>query len=111
MKNNRKILILIVGVLLIFVTAAIFVVGNRGSAGNEETSELVTEISTVESLDTGSSDASEVSASEETPETAESTQEVAAVIPTPRTGLESTDPASVNLTSGSIQVVEVFAFW
>lgn len=111
MKDNRKILILIVGVLLIFVTAAIFVVGNRGSAGNEETSEPVTEISTVESLDTGSSDASEVSASEETPETAESTQEVAAVIPTPRTGLESTDPASVNLTSGSIQLVEVFAFW
>ncbi len=111
MKDNRKILILIVGVLLIFVIAAIFVVGNRGSAGKEETSGPVTEVSTVESLDTGSSDASEVSTSEETPESAESTQEVAAVIPTPRTELESTDPASVNLTSGSIQLVEVFAFW
>jgi len=111
MKDNSKILILIVGVLLIFVIAAIFVVGNRGSAGKEVTSESVTEISTVESLEYGNSDTSEVSTSEEKPDTAESNQEVAAVIPTPRTGLESTDPASVNLTSGSIQLVEVFAFW
>ena len=111
MKDNRKILILIVGLLLIFLIAAIFIVGNRGSAVKEAISEPVTEVSTVESLDTGNSNATEISVSEETPETAESTPEVAVVVPTPRTGLESTDPASVNLTSGSLQLVEVFAFW
>jgi hypothetical protein len=32
-------------------------------------------------------------------------------VPTPRAGLESTNPASVNLESGGIQLVEAFAFW
>lgn len=32
-------------------------------------------------------------------------------VPTPRAGLESTNPASVNLASGDIQLVEAFAFW
>lgn len=33
------------------------------------------------------------------------------VPPTPRTELEGTDPASVNLASGNLQLVELFAFW
>ena len=111
MKDNRRILILIVGVLLIFVIAAIFVIGNRAPDGEDATSGLVTEVSSVEKLDSESSETSEVSTSEATPETAEATQEVEVVVPTVRAELESTDPASVNLTSGSIQLVEVFAFW
>jgi len=35
----------------------------------------------------------------------------ALILPTMRDGLESTDPSSVNLTSGNIQLVELFAFW
>jgi hypothetical protein len=31
--------------------------------------------------------------------------------PTPRQGLVSTDPQTVNLASGDIQLVELFAFW
>lgn len=111
MKDNRKILILIVGVLLIFVIAAIFMVGNRSPAGEVVTSGLVTEASSGESSDTGNSDSGDVSASETTTEPNEATQEVVAVVPTVRAGLESTDPASVNLISGNIQLVEIFAFW
>ena len=33
------------------------------------------------------------------------------ILPTPRPGLEGTDPATVNLANGEIQLVEVFAFW
>jgi len=109
MKDNRKILIF--GVLLIFVIAAIFVVVNRRPAGEVVTSGLVTEVGSVESFDTGNSDTGIITAREETPETAEATQEVVAVVPTVRAGLESTDPASVNLISGNIQLVEIFAFW
>ena len=32
-------------------------------------------------------------------------------LPTQRAELESTNPSSVNLASGTIQLVEVFAFW
>jgi hypothetical protein len=35
----------------------------------------------------------------------------AGILPTPRSELESTDPASVNLASGNIQLIELFAFW
>ena len=33
------------------------------------------------------------------------------ILPTPRVDLESTDPSSVNLASGGLQLVELFAFW
>ena len=33
------------------------------------------------------------------------------VVPTLRTDLEATDPSSVNLLSGGVQLVEAFAFW
>jgi len=111
MKDNRKILILIIGVFLIFVITAIYIVGNRGSTGEVASSGIVTEESSGESSDTEISDTGDIAASEAAPETAISTKEVVTVIPTVRAGLESTDPASVNLTSGDIQLVEIFAFW
>lgn len=33
------------------------------------------------------------------------------VQPTPRSGLEATDPSTVRLASGKLQFVEFFAFW
>jgi len=48
---------------------------------------------------------------EPTPETdVESTAE-SIIPPTPRTGMVSTDPSTVNLASGDIQLIEIFAFW
>ena len=111
MRDNRKILILIVGVLLIFIIAAIFVVVKRRPAGEVVTSGQVTEVDSVEGTGTGNLDVGDDTASEATPEPAEATQEIVAVVPTVRAGLESTDPASVNLVSGNIQLVEIFAFW
>jgi hypothetical protein len=37
--------------------------------------------------------------------------ETTSVKPTPRAGLVATDPSTVNLASGEIQLVEFFAFW
>lgn len=37
--------------------------------------------------------------------------EMSADKPTPRVGLVATDPSTVNLASGDIQLVEFFAFW
>ena len=39
------------------------------------------------------------------------TENPAPPVPTARTGLESTDPGTVNLASGEIQLIEAFAFW
>jgi hypothetical protein len=33
------------------------------------------------------------------------------IVPTQRVGLQETDPGSVNLSSGDIQLIEFFAFW
>jgi hypothetical protein len=35
----------------------------------------------------------------------------ATILPTSKAELESTDPSSVNLASGGVQLVEIFAFW
>lgn len=32
-------------------------------------------------------------------------------LPTPRPALDSTDPGAVNLASGGLQLVELFAYW
>jgi hypothetical protein len=32
-------------------------------------------------------------------------------MPTPRTNMEATDPGTVKLASGQVQLVEFFAFW
>mgnify|MGYP000017647150 CR=1 FL=1 len=37
--------------------------------------------------------------------------EVLAASPTPRPALEATDPATVKLAAGKVQLVEFFAFW
>jgi hypothetical protein len=41
--------------------------------------------------------------------TEESPTEV--VVPTPRSEMAGTDPSTVNLASGKLQLVEIFAFW
>ena len=41
----------------------------------------------------------------------EEPDEVDIVAPAPKTGLVATDPNSVNLISGQVQLVEAFAFW
>ncbi len=103
--KNKKISVLLIALLLIGI-AVVFVVTGR----NERTEQITDQSAQVEEI---------VNADTEVPitevqEAAESTEE--AVVeeqapPAPRAGLESTDPSTVNLASGKIQLVEVFAFW
>ena len=106
MKEKNKLLSIIIIALLLVGIVVVFVI-----TGRSEKSELITDPATqveeVVSADT------EVPATE-IQEAAESTVE--AVVeeqapPAPKAGLESTDPATVNLASGQLQLVEVFAFW
>jgi hypothetical protein len=50
---------------------------------------------------------------EETPtqEPEPQVEEIAEVKPTPKSGLEATDPTTVSLASGEPMLVEFFAFW
>jgi len=106
MRGNNKILIVIIVAVLLVGIAGAFVVFPR-SKGSEQ---VVTNPAIVEEAVVTDS---EVLATE-VQETADPTQSEVVdeqIIPTPRSGLESTNPATVNLTSGEIQLVEVFAFW
>ena len=47
----------------------------------------------------------------ETADSVEVVQDTGAAVPAVRTGLESTNPATVKLASGDIQLIELFAFW
>jgi len=53
----------------------------------------------------------QVSAAEEVGSEPSQTAEVSEEKPTPRAGLVATDPSTVSLASGEIQLVEFFAFW
>lgn len=103
-ENKKNLLILIVAMLL--VAAVFFVVIGR----NKDPNEIVIQPQVNEEVavfDTPGP-ATEIE------QAADPTQTVTVedqIPPTPRTGLESTDPATVNLASGDIQLIEVFAFW
>ncbi len=106
MRDKNKIMSVLLIALLLIGIAVVFVVTGR----NERTEQITDQSAQVEEI---------VNADTEVPitevkEAAESTEEVVVeekAPPAPRAGLESTDPATVNLASGQLQLVEVFAFW
>jgi len=93
-------LALLVGIAVVFILA-------RGTKNSERVSNQPAVIEEIALVDT------EIPATDVQQEAdpAQAEVEDIHVVPTPRTGLESTDPATVNLASGEIQFVEVFAFW
>ena len=106
MKEKNKTIGVLVLALILIGFAVVFVITGR-SEKSEQITEQITQVEDIVVADT------EVPATD-IQESSESTEE--AVIeeqapPAPRTGLESTDPATVNLASGQLQLVEVFAFW
>ena len=106
MRGNNKILIVIIVAVLLVGIAGAFVVFPR-SKGSEQ---VGTKLAVVEEAVVTDSEILAI----EVQEAADPTQSEIVdeqIIPTPRSGLESTNPATVNLTSGEIQLVEVFAFW
>ena len=106
MRENSKILIVIIVAVLLVGIAGAFVVFPR-SKGSEQ---VVTNPAAVEEAVVTDSEILAI----EVQEAADPTQSEVVedqIIPTLRVGLESTKPATVNLASGEIQLVEVFAFW
>lgn len=107
MKQNRYLVLILVGIVL--VAGVVFLV-NRPQAQQESEPILATdeEIQATETL-TSPTQTSEiaqnptVTVQENTPTTT--------IPPTPRTEMEGTDPTTVNLASGDVQLVEIFAFW
>jgi len=102
MREKNKMLYIVILALLLVGIAVVFVITGRG-----EEPEQITEVEEVVVADT------EVPVTE-MQESSEPTVEadVEEVAPPPlKVGLESTDPATVNLASGQLQLVEAFAFW
>lgn len=105
MRQNNKFITGIIIAILVLGGAVAFIFIGRNESHEQvssqpeaaETAVIVTDIPAVE-------------AQEDT----EPTQEVVIdqqVPPTPRVGLQSTDPETVNLASGEYQLIEAFAFW
>jgi flagellar basal body-associated protein FliL len=113
--ENRKILIWItIGVLIIGGLA--YIVWPKNGQIN-----VANGIDGAQQATLAEQDATEIqptivdTATEEQEEAESSTSEAAAATenqaPTPRQELMSTDPQTVNLSSGDIQLIELFAFW
>jgi len=105
MRENKRILIVIILAVLLIVAALTFVIMGRSEIQAQINSpEIVEEIAAVDTVIPTVENMQEA-------ETPQAENEETQVEPTPRAGLEATDPATVNLASGDIQLIEVFAFW
>lgn len=108
MKNYRYLIGVVIGVVLI---GGGIVIMNRPSELQESELKMVTEnISDPTSELVLPTDTIVIVEEPKEEVQAENTPTVAAP-PTPRTELVSTDPSTVNLAYGDIQLVELFAFW
>ncbi len=104
-KNSKTMIVALVATLLVGITVVVVGLGRNNALKEFATDptvadEVSTEITVIPA--TEADQATEATQAEITE---------APVIPTARAGLESTDPATVNLNSGEIQLVEAFAFW
>ncbi len=104
MKEKRILITSLVIIVLIAGTLTLFLGGRNDAGGSNIVS--VPDVITVEET---SVVVQESTADVAIPATV--TIQSEKVIPTPRAGLEATDPSSVNLLSGNVQLVEAFAFW
>ena len=111
MRDNRKIIILIGVAIFIIVLSAVFVASSRDPMVIELAIDPATETSPVENYGPENTETRDILIAEDTPDSIEVTQVVVAAVPTARAGLESTNPDTVKLASGEIQLVELFAFW
>lgn len=110
MTNNRKTAIVVSAVAFIMVLSVVFVI-RRGPAVKELAIESTTEINSNEELLPENTETIEVLPGEGIHESTAGVQDAVTMVPTVRTGLESTNPDTVKIASGNIQFVELFAFW
>ena len=111
MRDNRKITILIGVSVFIIGLSVVLVFSSRDPVVKELTIDVATETSTVEGFGPENTETKDILTVEVTPEPTEAAQVVVAGVPTARAGLESTNPDQVKLSSGDIQLIELFAFW
>lgn len=111
MMDNRKRSILIGLAFFIIVISVIFIVSRKDRMVKELKGGKTAETITVEVNEVDYSEAVEVLSAEEIAFSTEVIQDVGAAVPTARIELESTNPATVKLASGDIQLIELFAFW
>jgi len=110
MKDSRITIAIILAVLVVGGITTFVVLGNKDPVSEENEIPAIAE---VQLKDTAVPVATKIVETEEIAQDSETT--VPAVenvdLPTVRSGLESTNPASVNLASGDLQLIEFFAFW
>jgi len=103
MKENRTIIVVVLIVLLLLGVVFVFVGGKKSSDNVEVVSVpntiVVQDTVVVEQTNEGSE------------EKDAATIEPVDVEPTPREGLQATDPSTVNLASGGLLFVEAFDFY
>lgn len=111
MKDNRKINILIGAAALFIVSSVLFVVNRKDTAVKELSTVSMTEVNSIDGIVPDGIDSFEISPVLRTVEPIHDVQDVADASPTDRADLERTNPETVKLASGNIQLVELFAFW
>lgn len=107
MKNNKILIGVVVGVILIGVVGYLL-----WPKGDVPATDLMDDSDVSQATSVANVPTDTVSVVEEPTEeaiTEETPTEV--VVPTPRSEMVGTDPGSVNLASGDVQLVEIFAFW
>lgn len=108
MQDNKKLIFMILVLVLLVGISGVVILTRKDSVA-----EVILTDSTVEEMAVIEVH-TEVPVVKDTSGQGEATQ-VAEVEttnpPVAKTSLESTDPSTVNLASGSIQLVELFAFW
>jgi hypothetical protein len=110
MKDNQKIIVVLFVAILIVGVISVFVFSGNTNEITTDADEMAAEVNTNEDIVTEEPKTGSVPTLEQVQETAEDVAEES-LVPTPRAGLESTDPSVVNLASGEIQLVEFFAYW
>ncbi len=111
MKDNRKINILI-GVAALIIVSSVFFIVNRGDPAVKELSTVSrTEVNSIDEIVPENINSFEIPPDLGTVEPIDDVQDVVDASPIAREDLESTNPETVKLASGDIQLVELFAFW
>jgi len=107
MRDNKKMVMVVVVLVLLVGISAVVLFSGKGNESN------VVSVPSKENMvkETEAKVLTVTETSEDEPESTEEAVMEEAPVPTPREGLESTDPSTVNLVSGEPQLVELFAFW
>lgn len=110
MKDNRIMIAVVLAVLVIFGITAFVVLGGNKADPDDFTNTNVMEEVTKDTVKTEEPKDVENESIDQPAETSVPVVDQVA-LPTVRTGLESTNPGSVTLASGELQLIEFFAFW